>query len=268
MAMTDEERFRFDLTGFLIRPSILTADEVKAIVDQIDRIKHDPESLPLEHREVPGGPSSVTIDHPQVVDVLQEIIGADIRMESTSSLWRTQGEKHGGLHGGGPNQIDPIFGYRSQNGKIRAGMVRVIFELTDVSKGDGATCFILGSHKANFPVHTDHLSLEEGKKSEFLYDYTCPAGSAIFFTENLCHAGPVWNKDTPRISILNAYSHLATHWHRLKISPAVLAGLPRQKQAYFRQPWIADFRTQPATHNTIERFMNNDESPIDTDHHP
>jgi ectoine hydroxylase-related dioxygenase (phytanoyl-CoA dioxygenase family) len=31
-------------------------------------------------------------------------------------------------------------------------MVRVIFELTDVGKGDGGTIFIPGSHKRNFPM--------------------------------------------------------------------------------------------------------------------
>ena len=38
MPMTEEERFRFDLTGFLVRPAILTPDQVAAIVDQIDRL--------------------------------------------------------------------------------------------------------------------------------------------------------------------------------------------------------------------------------------
>ena len=42
--MTDEEKFRFDLTGFLVRPAILERDEIDAIVDQIDRIHHDNES--------------------------------------------------------------------------------------------------------------------------------------------------------------------------------------------------------------------------------
>ena len=37
MGMTDEEKFRFDLTGFLVRPAILTQSEIKSIVDQIDR---------------------------------------------------------------------------------------------------------------------------------------------------------------------------------------------------------------------------------------
>jgi hypothetical protein len=268
MAMTEEERFRFDLSGFLVRPAILVPDEVATIVDQIDRIKHDPASLPPEHRDVPGGPSNLLIDHPQVIDVLHEVIGPDVRLESCTCVWRKRGEKHGGLHSGGPQQADPIFGYRVKNGRIHAGMVRVIFELTDIAFEDQSTHFLTGSHKADFAVHPDHLSLEEGKRSPFLTSYACPAGSAVFFTENLCHAGPVWQKDTPRVTVLNAYSHLATHWHRLKTPPAVIQGLPREKQAYFREPWIADFRTSPATHNTVDRFMGNEEPPINSDNKP
>ena len=268
MAMTDEERFRFDLSGFLIRPAILQPDEVAEIVDQIDRIHHAPESLPPEHRAMPGGPASLLIDHPKVIDALHEIISPDIRMEGTFCVWRTKGQSAGGLHGGGPQQVDPIFGYRFQNGRIHAGMVRVVFELTDVRKDDGATCFVVGSHKANFPMDAAHMSLEDGERSPFLLSYECPAGSAIFFTENLCHAGPVWQRDTPRVAVLNAYSHLATHWHRLRIPPEVMAALPREKQAYFREPWIADFRTSPATINTTERFLDTDELPIDTNTKP
>ena len=268
MAMTDSERFHFDLAGFMVRPAILAPDEIAAIVDQIDRIKHDSESLPAAHRAVPGGPSSVLIDHPRVIDVLHDVIGPEIRLESSSSVWRSKGEAHGDLHGGGPQQGDPIFGYRVNNGRIHAGMVRVVFELTDVSKADGGTHFIAGSHKSNFPMHPDHLSLEPGRRSPFLTTYECPAGSAIFFTENVCHAGPEWRRDTPRVAVLNAYAHLATHWHRLTLPAEVLASLPREKQAYFRPPWIADFRTRPATHNTIERFLANDEEMVSVDHRP
>jgi hypothetical protein len=268
MAMTESERFHFDLAGFVVRPAILAADEIEAIVDQIDRIKHDPDSLPPALRAVPGGPSSVLIDHPRVVDVLHDIIGPEIRLESSGSVWRSKGEAHGDLHGGGPQQGDPIFGYRVNNGRIHAGMVRVVFELTDVAKDDGGTHFIAGSHKSNFPMHPDHMSLEPGKRSPFLTTYECPAGSAIFFTENVCHAGPEWRRDTPRVAVLNAYAHLATHWHRLTLPAEVLESLPREKQAYFRPPWIADFRTRPATHNTIERFVGNDEEMVSVDHQP
>jgi hypothetical protein len=266
--MTDEERFRFDLTGFLVRPAILAQDEIDAIYDQIDRIHHDRESLPPECRGVPGGPASLLIDHPKVIDALHEIIGPDIRLENAYALWREKGQRHGAFHGGGPGQADPIFGYRVLNGRIHAGMVRVVFELTDVNEKDGGTWFLAGSHKSNFPVHPDHVSFDPEKRSPFVHTYSCPAGSAVFFTENLCHAGPVWQRDTPRVAVLQAYAHLATHWHRLTIAPEILAGLPREKQAYFREPWIADFRTDPATINTAERFLGNDERPVNTDHHP
>ena len=61
MPMTEEERFRFDLTGFLVRPAILTPDQVAAIVDQIDRLgghgdkrqaeQNQQQGLPLEQME-------------------------------------------------------------------------------------------------------------------------------------------------------------------------------------------------------------------------
>jgi hypothetical protein len=268
MSMTDEEKFRFDLNGYLLRESILTPKETAAIKDQAERLVTDPESLPPHQRALPGGAAQILVDHPKITEVLHEIIGKDIRLEALGVTLRRKGERHGDLHGGGPQQIDPIFGYRFQNGRIHAGMVRVVFELTDVKESDGATVFIPGSHKANFPMHPDHMSLEEGKRSPFLRGYSCPAGSAVFFSENLCHAGPVWQRDTPRVAILFAYSHLATHWHRLKVPKVVMENLPRQRQAYFRQPWIADFRTSPATHNTVERFVDSDEAPIDTESRP
>ena len=82
------------------------------------------------------------------------MIGPYIRIEAAGSVIREKGERHAGLHGGhlnrgaanDANPIDPIFGYRVSNGRIHAGMVRVIFELTDIhEETDGATVFLPGS---------------------------------------------------------------------------------------------------------------------------
>ena len=143
--MTEAERFTFDLSGvsaappseaaarccplqsccgrslppltgaraqFLVRPAILSPEQVAEIREQVLRIHRDPMSLPPEQRHVPGGPSSLLVDHPAVLGVVEEIIGKDVRIENPNSVVREQGEEHGGLHGGGPTQIDPIFGYR------------------------------------------------------------------------------------------------------------------------------------------------------------
>ena len=75
MPMTEEERFRFDLTGFLVRPAILTPDQVAAIVDQIDRLgghgdkrqaeQNHQQGLPLEQMEAPlGSGTPLSPQHP------------------------------------------------------------------------------------------------------------------------------------------------------------------------------------------------------------
>lgn len=264
MALTDEERFLFDLNGFLVREAILTPAEIEAISDQVVRLHTDPGSLPPEHRGIPGGPASVLIDHPKVVDVLTEVIGPDLRLENCFPLLRTQGRSHPqGLHAGGRDWADPIFGYRVNNGRIYAGVVRVVFELTDVKSSDGATVFVPGSHRAHFA-----LPPSIGVDSPWVRSYDCPAGSAIFFTEQLLHAGARWTRETPRIAVLHAYSHVATSFHRLTVAPEVLAALPRAKQSWFREPWLFDFRTGPATRNSAERFRAGDEPPIDTTTRP
>ena len=42
MGMTDEEKFRFDLTGYLLREAILSADEIAAIKEQVKRSRAIP----------------------------------------------------------------------------------------------------------------------------------------------------------------------------------------------------------------------------------
>ena len=44
---------------------------------------------------MPGGPSSVLIDHPAVVDVIEEIISKDFRLENCSCVWRNKGNRTG-----------------------------------------------------------------------------------------------------------------------------------------------------------------------------
>jgi hypothetical protein len=41
--------------------------------------------------------------------------GSNVRLESPGCVVRERGQRHGELHGGGPKQIDPIFGCKSDN---------------------------------------------------------------------------------------------------------------------------------------------------------
>ena len=148
-------------------PAILERDEVEAIVEQIERIHHGNQSLyhSPEHRAVPGGPASVLIfDHPKVLDVLHEIIAT--RKSSFRNTVPPSGLKKGrntpGIHKVADRNKAIQFSmvsFQQRPDSCRNG-AQFVFELTDISKKDGATHFIAGSHKANFPMHSDHMSLE------------------------------------------------------------------------------------------------------------
>ena len=79
----------------------------------------------------------------------------------------------------------------------------------------------------------------------------------------LTHVGPTWRGEHPRASILHSYTHLCTNTRRLHdyVPPAVLAGLPPEKQAYFRAPWQSgtldpdEFAPSGTAFNTVERFV-------------
>lgn len=139
--MTEEQKFIFDLKGYLLLPEVLTASEVDEIKSQIDTIRSDPDSLPEHERRFPGGASSLLIDHPVIVDILQEILG-EIRMESSWFTYRNQGDGGPAPHGGVRN-VNPNFSYQCTNGKIYSALTRVVFELNEVKAGEGGTLFCL-----------------------------------------------------------------------------------------------------------------------------
>ena len=98
------------------------------------------------------------IDHPRVLGVVTAVLDPDpgrVRLESAFASTRSvaQGPTLDGTtpmwrpHSGGTN-LNPSFSYRVQNGRIYAGMTRVVWELNDVVHGKGGTCLMPGSHKA------------------------------------------------------------------------------------------------------------------------
>ena len=62
--MTDEQKYLFDLNGFILLPGVLTADECKTLREFVLTLRNDPESLPEIDRHSLSGPGSMLLDHP------------------------------------------------------------------------------------------------------------------------------------------------------------------------------------------------------------
>ena len=75
--MTDEQKFIFDLKGWIAIPSVLTEEEIGAIKEHAHTLKNHPESIDQKDRSSLSGPAQILLDHPVVVGVLREILGDD-----------------------------------------------------------------------------------------------------------------------------------------------------------------------------------------------
>ncbi len=243
--MTEEQKFVFDLKGWLLVPNVLNEPQIAAIREHAIRVATDRESLPEADRYTLSGPAQILLDHPVIVGILEEIVAhnpADdsygFRCENSFVAYRRAGsDVHQDAHGGG-NNVSPLFSYQCKNGSIYSGLTRVVWELNDVDEGTGGTVFLSGSHKMNFPrpanINRFHPLFES---------YGCPAGSVVIFSEATCHSGMPWtNERQPRVAILNCYSRTDTQYHKMNLPPAVVEAMPARRRTLFRGVWDHDFQ--------------------------
>ena len=239
--LTEEQRFTFDLKGYIVLPGVIESGLVERLKAHIEIVEKDPESLPPEERSVPGGPFADLIDHPAVTDLLEFTISQNPdkwRLESTFYSIRKYGDQGIGPHGGGPT-LNPNYHYHAHNNKIYTGMLRVVFELNEVVYDKGGTIFMAGSHKSNFKIPKsifDKSRREEVTKSLLFERYACPPGSIVAFAEACCHSGNTWElEDHPRIAIFYAYNHVNVRHHKPKYDDAVINALSPARQKLFRE---------------------------------
>ncbi len=245
--MSDYDKFLFDLKGFLVIPSVLPEEEIRTVREHTKIYVKDPDSLPTHHRAPIAGPAEFLINHPWVMGILQEVIAPSrehIRLESVFISCRS--DKNSGNqwrpHGGGTN-LHPSFSYRFHNGRSYSAMTRIVWELNEVKKGQGGTCLVPGSHKANLASAQDGTWPEQADQpdSGVWETYGCPPGSLVVFSEGVRHTGADWtNPENPRCAILMAYNHVTVRFHEPKpcMNPVVIGGLSEERHKFFRDVWI------------------------------
>jgi hypothetical protein len=237
--MTDEQKFFFDLKGWLLLPGVLSEAECRTVKDHLA-----------------GGGGSFTgaaqelLDHPAIVPILSEILGGgscpheyyNFRCEGSFVTRRQMGWKPGGTERphGGPG-LGPIH-YGTNGRGIYSGLTRVVWELNPVEKSDGGTLFLSGAHKSSFSYPPDVLEPD----NPYMESYACPAGSVIIFTESLLHAATAWKSaDVERFAIFTAYNSVPSQYHRLNLSHETIVSMPPKRQSLFRGVYVHDFTIKP-----------------------
>ncbi|MFB3040211.1 MAG: hypothetical protein ACE1ZS_00215, partial [Candidatus Poribacteria bacterium] len=83
--MTSEEKFMFDLEGYIVLKNVLTEDEVaemNAIADQkIAQLDPDARIRSMGKPSTWGAPYQALLDHPRVLPYLLEFLGPKVRVD-------------------------------------------------------------------------------------------------------------------------------------------------------------------------------------------
>jgi len=252
IALSEEQRYRFDTRGWLLLPGLLSESQVDEMKDFCYRLKKDTDSIPEHHRSSIGGPLESLTDNPAVVGFMDEFVssgyaGEDcygFRMEGTFLTIRSKGDGQFAPHGGRGlfNFPGNSHTYRMNNDRAHSGLTRVVWELNPVRRGDGGTLFLTGSHKGAFPPPVSTAS----KDSDLWEDYECPAGSALIFTEAITHSGVDWvNEDVDRVAVFNCYNVVGNKWHKWEPHPQQLEQMPFKRQTLFRPVFCQDNVVSP-----------------------
>jgi hypothetical protein len=227
--LTDDQKYLFDLNGYIVIEGLLTPDEVSAANAAIDaraesiKTRSDGHTLSggspaLEGSHSRGGlrgmlewpepeclPFRNALAHPRLVTYLDAILGKGFRVDHQMFLLSMDKGAEGFIfHGSSGPGFDPNQYYIFKNGRFHCGLTVVGVQLTDVNSGDGGLIVIPGSHKSNFPCPQDMRKYLAHQ--EHIRQVVCKAGDAIIFTEATTHGTLPWTSDEPRRTLLTRYT--------------------------------------------------------------
>ena len=231
--LTDDERYAFDLQGFLVRRGVLSPPELASLHDAIESLGLEAPGDTIQSQRFSGHlPRSVVfqrlIDHPAVFDVVVELCGRHVRLDHAYGIVMAPGTRGLGLHGGA-TPFDPAQYYLVRDGHIRCGLVAIQWALVDHPSGGGGFCCLPGSHKAGFPL--------PGQPDDALVmEVPLAAGDLVVFTEALTHGTLDWQGPGLRRTLLYKYSPGSSTWADDQRWPSSLLEQLTERQRLLLQP--------------------------------
>ncbi|HYF50001.1 MAG TPA: phytanoyl-CoA dioxygenase family protein [Planctomycetota bacterium] len=252
MPISADERFLFDVAGFLhlrsaLSPSelatydawireaqdtdvkVLNAGDAEALKNQLNR--------PVS-RIIDADPRfACFLDHPVVVPHLEEFVGENYRHIDNDLYFTHPGYKGGGWHRG----VKVRHEGHVRDGKFTCPMVKVFYCMTDVGPGEGEFVIVPGSHRAHFEIPMDRVDLP----GQHVFN-NVKRGDIIIFDEGLLHNGrPNPSQKTRKTVIMNFGRHTAGVWKGYKPSEKTLEAVSARQRAILTNETLATW-AEPA----------------------
>ena len=232
--MTPEQKYLFDLTGYLKIPGVLRGADLARAQEAAQRYIDTPQD------EVPDGfEINLERDHfnwymhafafdkaleaitmsPATWPLILELTRGKPRLALGNMMVNRHDAPFHGLHSGGPFNRPSVWRYFVHEGGIYCSDLICFVYLTEVREGDGGFIAIPGSHKANFKMpramfypgsHTDDGYNDDFNSSAVppgVASFPVEAGDVILTTERVTHGALTWTpKDRDRRFLTLRYS--------------------------------------------------------------
>lgn len=234
--MTPEERYLFDLQGFLFIPKAISKDLVQQMNDDIDQMEslNDEEANKLglyrkyhnNNKDHPGhnpsgydcnilsrgGPFEALIDCPRTLPYIDSMINEPFRLDGYMFMIRNQGCRTVFHHGYA--ELLPYSEFAVEEGEFKCVSVKIAYALRDVSVEEGCFAVIPGSHKSNFDNPFEGMNPD--KNHPLVEPCPCKAGDAVIFTEDLTHGSMInQSKKTRRTLFISYAPAFQSPWGKL-----------------------------------------------------
>lgn len=204
--MTPNQRYLFDLRGYLHLENVLTAQELSSAQEAIEKlVQSAPNKLPPGiQRSGEGFSNGFSADkslevltlHPSTWPIIKEFTANKPRFNRGSLVVNTHHRQ----------EITPLHCAREhfhwtrryvvKNGQIFNNDIVVFFYFTDVHPGDGGLVVVPGSHKSQFERPEALFFPEpddvEAELHPALVNVTPKAGDVVIITEMLTHGVLAW----------------------------------------------------------------------------
>ena len=228
--MTPEQRYFFDLTGYLHLEGVLQGAALQKAQEAAQRyIDTPPEQVPdgfeinLQRGHFNWYLHAFAFDkalealtmHPVTWPIIKELLDDRPRLSGGNMMVDFHGKPFHPLHSGHESSLrSAVPGWRRyqvHNGRISCNDLVFFFYLTDVQPGDGGLIVLPGSHKANFsrPLEmfypgsykdgTYNDSYNSTEVPEGVVNFNPKAGDVVVISELVVHGALSWQpKDRQR----------------------------------------------------------------------
>lgn len=238
--MNDQERYLFDLQGFVTVADALDAGQLAALNALVDaHLASDVAPDAANHRfgKLLQWDRLLLdlLDNPRITPYLEALLGRGFRLdhEYLDVIRGVKGPIGHTLHGGA-TPFDPGQYYHFRDGKFYNGLTVVAYNLHDVNEGDGGFACVPGSHKSHLPFPNEWRDLEAPQP--FVRRVTGPAGTAIIFTEAMTHGTLPWHGSHERRTLFFKFSPQMLSWSPRYYNPDDYEDLTERQREILTPP--------------------------------